>query len=76
MERHPLRVLLSVGLLVVLAWLGIALFLMPHAHGVPVVLVVLWAIAVVMVLGFEVRNLMQGRRARLERGSERTIERP
>ena len=77
MDRYSLRALLSVGLLVVLAWLGIALFAKTQSgHGEPVVLVVLWSIAVLVVLGFAAWNLMQGRRARLQHKPEATIKRP
>jgi len=76
MDRYSLRALLSVGLLVVLAWLGIALFVGTHVQGVSVVLVVLWSIAVIVVLGFAAWNLMQGRRARLLHKPEAPGRRP
>lgn len=72
MERHSLRALLSVGLLVILAWMGIALIAKLHGQGAPVVLVVLWAIAAVVVVGYTVWSLVLARRARLERRSEAT----
>lgn len=76
MERYSLRALLSVGLLVILAWLGIALFVRTQGQSASVVLVVLWAIAVVVVLGFAAWNLMLGRRARLQHKPEAPVRRP
>jgi len=72
MERHSLWALVSIGLLVILAWLGIALFGKAYTGGASVVLIVLWAIAVLAVLGFAFWNLVQGRRNRIEHGSEQT----
>ena len=67
MERHLLRTLVSIALLVILAWTGIALFTKLHAQAVPAGLVVLWAIAAVVIAGFAVWNLLQARRERMQR---------
>jgi small-conductance mechanosensitive channel len=70
MERHTLRALLSVGVLVIVTWLGIALFAHMHAAGRGTGLVVIWAVVALVVLGFALWNLLQARRARVERSSE------
>lgn len=72
MERHTLRALLSVGVLVIVMWLGIALFAHLHAAGRGAGLVVLWAVVALVVLGFALWNLVQARRARVERTTDET----
>lgn len=71
MERHSVTALLSVGLLVILAWIGIALVGRLHG-GEFVALIVIWAIVVAALLGFAIWNLAEARRCRLERRSEAT----
>lgn len=72
MGRHSLRALLGVGLLVILAWLGIALFAKMHTGGAPLALVIVWAVGVLGLLGFVLWSVRQARQARLERRPERT----
>jgi cytochrome c-type biogenesis protein CcmH/NrfF len=67
MERHLLRTLVSIALLVIVAWTGIALFVKLHGPGVSAGLVVLWVIAAVVVVGFAVWNLLQARREQMAR---------
>ena len=72
MERHSLRALISVGLLVLLAFLGIALFA-KHGGGGRLVLIVIWAATAVAILVSTIRSVMQARQARLERRPEDTL---
>jgi uncharacterized protein (DUF58 family) len=72
MERHSLRALLSIGLLVVLAWAGIALFAKLHGHVGLSPWVVVWAVAVIVVMGAAIWSIAEARRARLERRPEAT----
>lgn len=71
MERHSLRALVLVGVLIVLAWVGIALFA-KHGGGGRVVLLVIWAVAEAGVLASLLWNVWQARQARLERRPEAT----
>jgi uncharacterized protein (DUF58 family) len=72
MERHSLRALLGVGLLVILAWLGIALFAKIHTGRAPAALVVVWVLGVVAALAIVLWSVRQARQARLERRPEST----
>jgi hypothetical protein len=72
MERNSLRAILSIVLLVIVAWTGIALFVKLQAGGASVGLVVLWAIAALVVAGFAVWSGLQAHRARLQRESKQT----
>jgi uncharacterized protein (DUF58 family) len=72
MERHSLRALLGIGLLVILAWLGIALFAKIHTGGAPVALVVVWVLGVMAALAIVLWSVREARQARLERRPERT----
>lgn len=75
MERHSLRALLSVGLLVVLAWIGIALAGKLHNGGGVVAVFILWAVLVAALLASALWSIVQARHARLERRSEATDQR-
>lgn len=70
MERHSVRALLSIGVLVVLAWVGIALAGKLHNGGGVVTLFVIWIIVVAAVLGVVIWSVLEARRARLERRPE------
>lgn len=72
MERHSLRALLGVGLLVILAWLGIVLFAKMQTGGAPVGLAVVWVLGVVAALGIVLWSVRQARQARLQRKPETT----
>ena len=72
MERHLLRALVSIGLLVILVWVGIVLFAKLEAGVGVTALIVLWAVALVLVVGSVIWSVLQARRARLERDSEET----
>jgi len=72
MGHHSLRALLGIGLLVILAWLGIALFAKMHSGGAPTGLVVAWAVGVVVALVMVLWSVRQARQARIERKPERT----
>lgn len=74
MERHSVTALLSVGLLVILAWIGIALVGSLHG-GAFVALIVIWAVVVAGLVGVAIWNLAEARRCRLERRSEATRDR-
>ena len=69
MERHSITALMSVALLVIFAWVGIALVGSLHG-GVFVTLIVIWAVTLAVLLGVAIWNLVAARRARLERRSE------
>lgn len=75
MERHSLRALLSIGVLVILAWVGIALVAKLHGHTSLVVSLVIWGVVVLGVAAVAVWSLVEGRRARLERRVEGTRDR-
>lgn len=75
MGSYSLRALVSVGLLVVGAWLGIALFAKLHSSGGMVVPLVVWAVVMAALLVFAIQSLMFARRARLNRRPEDTIAR-
>jgi uncharacterized protein (DUF58 family) len=70
MERHSLRALLLIALLIPLAWAGIALIAKQHGSGEMTALIVLWAVAVGAVVCIAIWSVMQARRARLERRPE------
>ena len=72
MGRHLLRVLVSIGLLVILAWVGIVLFAKLEAGVGVTALIVMWAVALVLVVGSVIWSVLQARRARLERRPEET----
>ncbi len=76
MERHSLRALLGIGLLVILAWLGIVLFAKIHTGGAPAGLAILWVVVVLLALGFVLWSVRQGRQARLERKPEKSKHLP
>lgn len=71
MERHSLRALLGIGLLVILAWLGIVLFAKIHAGGAPVVLVAVWVVCLLAALVVVLWSVREARQARLERRPEK-----
>lgn len=75
MERHSVRALLSIGVLVVLAWVGIALVGKLHNGGGVVTLFIVWLIVVAAVLGAVIWSILEARRARLERRPEAGRER-
>ncbi|HTV07990.1 MAG TPA: hypothetical protein VMD97_02970 [Candidatus Aquilonibacter sp.] len=70
MERHSLRAFLGIGVLVVLAWVGIALVGKLHNGGGMVALFVLWVVVVLGVLGLVLWSVASARRARIERRVE------
>jgi len=72
MERHSLRALLSIGLLVVAAWIGIALVGKLHGTGGWTIFIVVWGVAMAALLWFALRSVFHARRARVERRSEET----
>ena len=71
MERHSLRALLGIGLLVILAWLGIVLFAKIRTGNAPIVLVILWVLGALAALAMVLWSVRQARKARLEREPER-----
>lgn len=72
MERHSLRALLGVGLLVILAWLGIVLFAKIHTGGAPMGLAIVWLLGVLAALALVLWSVRQARQARLHRKPEKT----
>lgn len=76
MERHSLRALLGVGLLVILAWLGIVLFAKIHTGGAPVALAIVWVVAVLVALALVLWSVRQARQARLHHQPEKTRRLP
>ena len=72
MDRYLLRTVLSIGLLVVTTWIGIALFAKLHTGTEMVELIVLWGIGAASVVWFAIRNMTLARQARVERESELT----
>lgn len=75
MERHTLRAVLGIGLLVVLAWIGIALFDKLHEGHAPIALLVIWGVAVLAVVFLVFRSVGNARQARIERRPEAEVRR-
>ena len=71
MGRHSLRALLSIGLLVILAWVGIALVAKMRTGAAPVALIIAWAVGALALLAMVLWSVREARQARLERRPER-----